>query len=223
MIKNLARTAATLSLTVAALAGPFSATPFAAAAVASSASIRMPEPPQAATAIDELQLLTVEVPHSMVGYSRDKFPHWASQFAKCDTREVVLARDGDAVVQDEECRATSGTWRSLYDEKTFTAAGQLDIDHMVPLANAWRHGADTWTPIKRKQFANDLDHSQLIAVSAASNRSKGDQSPEFWVPPSSAYWCTYSRAWTHVKTIYGLSVTEGEKTALRNMLNTCAA
>ncbi|MDD9383155.1 HNH endonuclease family protein [Streptomyces sp. ZAF1911] len=219
VIKHLTRGTAALSLAVVALASPASASPVTYAAPA--VSLQMPEPPAALAVMDELQMLTVEAPHSMAGYSREKFPHWAKQFGTCDTREVVLARDGEGVEQDAECRATSGTWTSLYDNKTFTVAGQLDIDHMVPLANSWRSGADTWTTAKRKQFANDLEHSQLIAVSAASNRSKGDQSPETWVPTNNLYWCTYSRAWTHIKSIYGLSVTEGEKFALEGMLNTC--
>ncbi|MFE9492247.1 MULTISPECIES: hypothetical protein [unclassified Streptomyces] len=40
------------------------------------------------------------------GYSRAKFPHWITQHGTCDTREVVLQRDG----QDDQCRAVSGTW-----------------------------------------------------------------------------------------------------------------
>ncbi|MGW2426505.1 hypothetical protein ACWC0C_46305 [Streptomyces sp. NPDC001709] len=79
----------------------------------------------------------------------------------------------------------------------------------------------TWTTDKRKKFANDLDHSQLIDVSAASNRSKGDQSPDQWAPPNKDYWCTYSRAWTDIKHLYGLSITPPEKTKLTEMLNTC--
>ncbi|GAA1234195.1 hypothetical protein GCM10009665_25570 [Kitasatospora nipponensis] len=50
----------------------------------------------------------------------------------------VLQRDGQDVVTDNQCRAVSGTWTSPYDGKVFTSAGQLDVDHMVPLANAWR-------------------------------------------------------------------------------------
>jgi hypothetical protein len=96
---------------------------------------------------------------------------------------------------------------------------------MVPLANAWRSGASTWTQEKRKAFANDLTHPQLLAVSASSNRSKGDQSPDEWQPPAttywSTYWCTYGRAWTSVKATYGLSVTEAEKDMLTEMLDTC--
>lgn len=135
--------------------------------------------------------------------------------------EVVLARDGQDVVRDEQCRAVSGTWFSPYDDRTLTAASQVDIDHIVPLANAWRSGADTWDTATRKAFANDLENPQLIAVSAASNRSKGDQSPDQWSPPSHAYWCTYSRAWTHIKRVYRLNVTAAERDQLNVMLDTC--
>ncbi|WP_322975640.1 hypothetical protein [Streptomyces sp. NBC_00162] len=43
------------------------------------------------------------------------------------------------------------------------------------------------------------------------------------MPTNNLYWCTYSRAWTHVKSMYGLSVTAGEKFALEGMLNTCTS
>ncbi|MFD7169400.1 GmrSD restriction endonuclease domain-containing protein [Streptomyces violascens] len=125
------------------------------------------------------------------------------------------------MVQDDKCRAVQGTWYSEYDGKTLAASGQVDIDHMVPLAAGWRAGADLWDTAKRKAFANDLEHSQLIAVSAASNRSKGDQTPDLWKPPLRSYWCTYSRAWIDVKHDYELNVTEAEKTALGDMLDTC--
>ncbi|MGH3801825.1 MAG: GmrSD restriction endonuclease domain-containing protein, partial [Pseudonocardiaceae bacterium] len=187
------RHAAAAALALSALLFP-SAVPASAASPAASARRDLPEAPSAAVARTELAVLNVEAPHSMAGYSRAKFPHWAQQGDRCDTREVVLARDGQDVERDEQCRAVSGSWFSPYDDKTLTAASQVDIDHMVPLANAWRSGADTWDTPTRKSFANDLKNPQLIAVSAASNRSKGDQSPDQWSPPSRAYWCTYSRA-----------------------------
>ncbi|MCC3779917.1 HNH endonuclease family protein [Streptomyces sp. UNOB3_S3] len=157
----------------------------------------------------------------MAGYSRARFPHWIKQYGECDTREVVLSRDGSNVTQDSMCRAVTGSWYSAYDERTLDSASKVDIDHMVPLANAWRSGADTWTTDKRKAFANDLDNPQLYAVSASSNRSKGDQSPDQWAPPNQDFWCTYSRAWGHIKSLYGLSVTEREKEKLIAMLDTC--
>ncbi|MDJ0386083.1 HNH endonuclease family protein [Streptomyces sp. G-G2] len=194
------------------------------AAVATVVVVRrdLPEAPSAAVARAELTELMVEAPHSMTGYSRAKFPHWAQQGERCDTREVVLARDGQDVQRDSECRAVSGTWVSPYDDKVLTSASQVDIDHIVPLANAWRSGADLWDTARRKSFANDLEGPQLLTVSAASNRSKGDQSPDQWSPPSRAYWCTYSRAWTHIKYTYQLAVTEPERDQLTTMLGTCS-
>ncbi|ARI56417.1 MULTISPECIES: HNH endonuclease family protein [unclassified Streptomyces] len=183
----------------------------------------LPGIPTAEQARKELAGLTVAKHGSMSGYSRAKFPHWASQGESCDTRETVLERDGTDVERDDQCRAVAGKWTSVYDDKAFTEARDLDIDHMVPLANAWRSGARTWTQEKRKEFANDLARPQLLAVSAATNRSKGDQGPDEWQPPSKAYWCTYSRAWVSVKASYELSVTEAEKETLTEMLDTCGS
>ncbi|MFF4344305.1 HNH endonuclease family protein [Kitasatospora sp. NPDC001540] len=219
----LAALALALIPAVPASAAPAAAVPPAASTPAVFSPLRqLPKPPSVEQVRVELDELVVEAPHSMDGYSRTKFPHWAIQWGTCDTREVVLARDGVDVVQDGQCRAVTGTWVSVYDDKVLTAASQVDIDHMVPLAAAWRSGADGWDTAKRKAFANDLEHSQLVAVSAASNRSKADKSPDAWKPPAAAYWCEYSRAWTDVKYVYGLSVTEPEKQALVEMLDTCA-
>ncbi|MFD7788464.1 HNH endonuclease family protein [Streptomyces nojiriensis] len=182
-------------------------------------------PGMVTTAVARTQLAALKVAPvgTMAGYSRDKFTHWAQQGNKCDTREVVLKRDGTEVTQDAECKAVSGNWKSLYDGVAVTDAGKMDIDHMVPLAEGWRSGAAGWDSARRKAFANDLTHPQLLAVTAASNRSKGDQSPDLWQPPDKASWCQYGRAWTTVKSTYGLTVTEPEKKMLTTMLDTCAS
>ncbi|MFK0218266.1 HNH endonuclease family protein [Streptomyces vinaceus] len=171
----------------------------------------------------QLAALKVAPPGTMAGYSRAKFTHWAEQGNKCDTREVVLKRDGTDVKQDSECKAVSGTWKSLYDGAVITEASKMDIDHIVPLAEGWRSGAAGWDAERRKAFANDLTHPQLLSVTAATNRSKGDQSPDLWQPPDKSSWCQYGRAWTTVKSTYGLTVTEAEKKTLAAMLDSCAA
>ncbi|MFI1651369.1 DUF1524 domain-containing protein [Streptomyces avidinii] len=177
----------------------------------------------AAEARTRLAALKVAPVGTMAGYSRDRFTHWAQQGNKCDTREVVLKRDGTGVTQDAERKAVSGNWKSLYDGVVVTEAGKMDIDHMVPLAEGWRSGAAGWDSARRKAFANDLTHPQLLAVTAASNRSKGDQSPDLWQPPDKASWCQYGRAWTTVKSTYELTVTEPEKKMLTTMLDTCGS
>ena len=172
-------------------------------------------------ALTQLDALTVGDWASMSGYSRDRFPHWSSQGDGCDTRDVVLKRDGESVLTDDSCKITQGSWLSVYDGKLVSDPQDLDIDHMVPLANAWRTGAKDWTDEKRGQFANDLTNPQLLAVTIGTNRSKGDQDPSEWKPPRHGYWCVYAQRWVAVKTYWKLSVTAQEKAALQNMLGTC--
>jgi hypothetical protein len=167
-----------------------------------------------------LESLTVATHHSMTGYSREHFPHWRSAGSNCDVRDTVLERDGKDI-KKSGCNVTGGTWVSLYDNKTVTKPTEVDIDHMVPLANAWRSGADKWDDAKRGDFANDLERPQLLAVTASSNRSKGDQDPSQWKPPSPTYWCQYAKDWILVKSYWKLNITKEEKSALGDMLGTC--
>lgn len=188
---------------------------------APGAQAAMPTPVSAATARTYLSQLTVGAEGSSSGYSRDKFPHWITQSGACNTREVVLKRDGTNVQQDSSCAAVSGSWYSPYDGATWSAASDVDIDHMIPLAEAWRSGASSWTNAQRQSFANDLTRPQLIAVTDNVNQSKGDKDPAEWMPPRSSYTCTYVRAWVHVKKHYNLSVDSAEKSALQSALNGC--
>ncbi|MBK3590187.1 HNH endonuclease, partial [Streptomyces sp. MBT57] len=91
----------------------------------------------------------------------------------------------------------------------------------VPLAEAWRSGASSWTNAQRQSFANDLTRPQLIAVTDNVNQAKGDKDPAKWMPPRAAYKCTYVRAWVHVKHQYNLSVDSAEKSALQSALSGC--
>ncbi|WP_243793931.1 HNH endonuclease family protein [Saccharopolyspora gloriosae] len=182
-----------------------------------------PSTASAGEAVEQLAALKVEPEGSMDGYSRDSFEHWipAPDAGKnCNTREAVLRRDGESVQINNSCQATSGSWVSTYSGETVADDSDVDIDHMVPLANAWRSGADEWTDERREQFANDMNLPQLVAADKKSNRSKGDKDPSKWRPIESA-WCGYSTDWVTVKHSYGLSITTAEKSALEEMLATC--
>ncbi|KAL1584201.1 hypothetical protein WHR41_07258 [Cladosporium halotolerans] len=181
----------------------------------------LPTPIAASTARSYLSQLTVEAESNSPAYDRDLFNHWITISGSCNARETVLKRDGTNVQQDSACAATSGNWYSDYDGETFTVSSELDIDHMVPLKEAWVSGAKDWTDARREQFANDLTRPQLIAVSASSNRGKGDQDPAEWLPEREAYHCTYVRAWVQVKYYYDLSVDSLEKAALSDILSGC--
>ncbi|ALG15703.1 hypothetical protein AOZ06_51925 [Kibdelosporangium phytohabitans] len=177
--------------------------------------------PSAATARTQLNGLTVAPDGPSTGYNRDLFPHWSTVSGSCNTREEVLKRDGTNVVVDTSCAATSGKWFSPYDGATWSAAADVDIDHVVPLSNAWKTGARSWTTSKRQQFANDLSSPQLIAVTDDVNQAKGDKSPDVWKPPLTSYHCTYARMWIGSKHKWALTVNSAEKSALTSMLGSC--
>ena len=177
--------------------------------------------PDAAAARALLEGLTVAEEGSASGYSREQFTHWHTVSGKCTTRETVLQCDGTDVLVDAECRATAGTWYSSYDDRTVTAASDIDIDHVVALAEAWRSGASEWSIERREEFANDLTNPQLIAVTVASNRSKGDQDPADWMPPNPAAHCTYAQMWVAVKSTWQLSLQQAEKDRLTQVLQAC--
>jgi hypothetical protein len=205
-------------LLAALLAGALAALALTAPAAAAPTGI-----PSKATAQSWLTALTVATEGSSSGYSRDLFPHWITISGACNTRETVLKRDGTSVVTNSSCAATSGRWYSPYDGATWTAAADVDIDHVVPLAEAWRSGASSWTTAKRQSFANDLTRPQLIAVTDNVNQSKGDQDPSTWQPSLSSYRCTYSKMWIAVKHYWALKLQSAEKSALQTMLNTCSS
>lgn len=170
----------------------------------------------------QLAELTVAGGLTMSGYSREKFPHWISQGGGCDTRDVVLEHQGSGVHATSSCKITSGDWTSPYDGKTYTDPEKLQIDHVVPLADAWKSGAKNWTTARRQQFANDLTRPQLLAVTSSLNESKGDQDPSQWRPPSRGFWCSYASDWIAVKHYWQLTVTAAEKSALTDMVGTCS-
>lgn len=172
------------------------------------------------TAVRLLQQLPLAV-EDTTGYDRDLFRHWTSQDG-CTTREWVLIRQAVAGSRSG-CLVAGGRWFSRYDGVQTTDPSSFDIDHMVPLAEAWGSGADEWSDERRSAFANDLGfRPSLIAVSASSNRSKSDRDPAEWMPPAQGYWCKYLKRWVAVKFRWGLAVDRAERTAVRTGLASCS-
>lgn len=156
------------------------------------------------------------------GYEREKFNHWVDADGDCqDARTEVLLEESRKKARGR-CEATKGVWLSAYDGVTLKRPGGLDIDHMVPLKEVWESGADAWDDEQREAYANDLgDPRTLIAVTAATNRSKGDQDPADWMPDATSYHCTYVADWVAVKIRWSLFVDRAEKAALKRIAAGC--
>lgn len=153
------------------------------------------------------------------GYDRDKFLHWIDADGDCqDTRDEVL--DAESVTEVSGCDITTGEWRSYYDGEVWTDSSDVDIDHLVPLAEAWDSGARRWTAGTRTRYANDLrDPRPLVAVTDNVNQSKSDQDPAEWMPELGQ--CRYVREWVAVKIRWRLTVNRPEKQELRDRAENC--
>jgi hypothetical protein len=163
-------------------------------------------------------------PEYVGGYDRDLFADWYDADRNgCNTRkEVLIAESLDPVQIGSGCTITGGRWFSIYDNVETTDSSKFDIDHMVPLSEAWGSGASNWNTDQRKHFANDLDQPFfLIAVTASSNRSKSDRDPAEWMPPNSGYHCEYVRIWIEIKRAWDLSVDQAEHNYLAQKLASC--
>ena len=174
-----------------------------------------------------LNLLKVKSEQNSYTYDRALFRHWTDLDGDgCDTRAEVLMMETLKRVtytRPSGCTVDTGKWFSVYDNVSITDAGTLDIDHFVPLKEAWESGASHWTASQREAYANDLGFGpSLIAVTASTNRSKSDRDPASWMPPSNGFHCTYAKDWIRVKYRWHLSVDSTEKSALINELGTCS-
>ncbi|MFE3431180.1 HNH endonuclease family protein [Streptomyces sp. NPDC059171] len=207
MINNLVRTFGALSLALV----PLLSAPAAQAAAA---------PPAEVMALADAVGLVKVTGEDRTGYSRTKFKHWNGGDDKsdgCSTRnEVLIAEAVIAPTVEAGCKLTGGTWRSYYDGQEVTSAGSLDIDHMVPLAEAWDSGASAWTLARREAYANDQGADvSLVAVTARTNRQKADQDPADWMPPSPEAQCRYVGEWVATKLRWQLTADTRELEALK--------
>ena len=168
-------------------------------------------------------LLTITVQNERPnGYSRSMFKHWVDADGdSCDTREEVLIAESTSRAQVDAygCKVIEGDWLSPYDNAAHTNPSELDIDHMIPLKEAWDSGAWAWSAMQRQLFANDLtDSRSLIAVTAGQNRSKSDRDPSNWLPPQTQYRCTYLAEWVAIKSHWKLSMDQSEFGRIKNVL-----
>ncbi len=173
-----------------------------------------------------LALVVSEPRADIPKYDRGQWKHWTDEDGDCqDARQETLIAESLAPVEfetSEACRVKSGRWIGPYTGIEVSDPSELDIDHMVPLANAHKSGGWRWTAERKEAYANSLDNpAHLIATTRSANRSKGAKGPEEWQPKNASYLCRYAEDWISVKLAWGLVATAAEKAALAEMLATC--
>lgn len=198
-----------------------------------SATLAVPAPVDAATSAakacktnnTKLGLLTaldcVAVAEEHIGgYKRSLFKHWidANRNGKDTRAEVLIAESLVSVTFSSTGKTVStGKWLSLYDGETWTKASDVDVDHVVALAEAWRSGAWKWSSSRRQSYANDLGVAwTLRAVTDNVNQEKSDDDPTYWLPPLESATCVYLTEWVAVKIRWKLSVDAEERQSIRD-------
>jgi hypothetical protein len=189
-----------------------------------------PAPAQASTFSGSLAQAVAAVPtaaETNTGYDRTLFKHWVDANGDCqNARAEVLVSEAESdtpltYTTSSRCTVSTGRWFSYYDRVSWTAASDVDIDHMVPLAEAWGSGASGWTSARREAYANDLgDHRTLVGVTDNVNQSKSDQDPSTWLPTYDK--CRYVAEWVAVKIRWGLSADSAEKSVLNSYASSCS-
>ena len=182
--------------------------------------------PDGETVVRVPRLALAEATDGAPAYSRSDWKHWTDGDGDCqDTRAEVLIEESatfPVFATGRGCRVITGSWVGPYTGKRFGDAGDLDIDHLVPLKNAHLSGGWRWDADRKEDFANSMEAGyHLIAVDKRENRAKGARGPEEWQPPDESYHCLYALDWIAVKDRWGLTATAAEWAALEEMLARC--
>lgn len=171
-----------------------------------------------------LDLLEVAEEPPRVGYSRDQFPHWLDiSGSGCTARQDALLAQAIGLVQRDRfrpCVIVEGDWYSLFDGETHSGSpSDVDVDHVVALAEAWDSGAADWTLERRQQFANDP--LNLLVVTRRSNQAKADLDAGEWKPPMADAWCVTASMMILTKLRYAMTVDAAERDGLAEMARRC--
>jgi hypothetical protein len=188
------------------------------------------DPGSASGALVQLESIPVKGRAPKTGYTRDEFgPAWADVDRNgCDTRNDVLARDlANETFKPgtNNCVVASGTLVDKYTGTTINfvrgqdTSAEVQIDHIVPLSDAWQKGAQQLSAAQRKELANDP--LNLMAADGPTNSAKGDKDAATWLPPNRGFRCEYVARQTAVKAKYSLWVTQAEHDAITRILEVC--
>lgn len=161
-------------------------------------------------------------------YDRDKhFGGWVKNKKSGDcfnTRNKVLKRDniGTIILKPEnKCSIAAGEWLDPYSGKTLTdPLIEIQIDHMVPMSEAYASGGHAWTFKERCLYGNYLGYkNHLIPVYGEENNEKSSSRPDQYLPPQKAYHCEYLKDWLKIKTFWGLTLVDEEVAAIKDLVN----
>jgi hypothetical protein len=177
-------------------------------------------------AIEALGGLAVKERVSRDGYARSNFSSGWGMVDGCDMRNRILQRDlADVVMDDDDCTVLAGvlekdmfSGKRIEFERGPDTSGDIHIEHIVAVSDAWQKGAQELSYDERYAFFNDP--LNLIAIDGPTNMEKGDKDASDWMPRP-AYRCRYVARQIAIKKRYDLWLDYSEHRAMKQKLQTC--
>lgn len=145
-----------------------------------------------------------------------------------NTRGIVLSRDSKDPIQvypNDPCFVSHGRWYDPYTHKEYQSAQEVQIEHVVPLKNAYISGGFEWSWNARCAYTNFLGNAyHLIPIDGPTNSEKSDSGPDKWLPPNTKYHCEYVANWLRIKAVWQLRMSEAETKAIADVVrrNRCS-
>jgi hypothetical protein len=131
-----------------------------------------------------------------------------------------LAGPGTGSSTTSTTRFSGGPNDSLVDGVVHSGSpADVDVDHVVALAEAWDSGATSWSFAERERFANDP--LNLLVMTRETNRTKADFDAGEWKPPRRDAWCVTASMIILTKVAYSLTVDRAERDGLVEMARSC--
>ena len=175
----------------------------------------------AAALIEQLRPLVAEPDADVPDYDRDRFAAWLDADRDCvNTRHEILQSEAvDYSMNARGCAVEAGEWFDPYTDRTYADPRDLDVDHVVALADAWVSGAWAWADEVLDRFSNDLGN--LNAIAAGENRSKSASGPADYSPSAPGARCDYLVQYATVKIRWGLEITPRDFAVVEAGLEGC--
>lgn len=175
----------------------------------------------------EAQLEQLEVRTEVVTIDLFDPADWTPDESDCldTTEQVLVERSKTPVIWADqlECVPDTGRWVDRYLGREIRRTIEADVELLVPASVAYVSGGHTWSDATRKAYAADTVHpASHHIVSSAGGHNPRSADPSSWMPSNRDTWCAYAVDWISVKTRWSLSVTEAERAALAEMLESCA-
>lgn len=158
-------------------------------------------------------------------YRRQEYlTSWPDDDGDCQNlrNEFLITQSLAAVtfVSSDKCTVKTGKWLDPYTGEYLYKASDLDLDHVIPLSYAHRHGGRNWTREEKKAFASD--ESNLLLVEDNANQAKGDKGPSEFMPRG-AFQCRYAEIWNFVSEKYKVILSLPDQELLSTFTTPCPA